>query len=226
MSKPTLAQLVQVNPCVHALLLACARNHPHDRYTDADHVAALLQAEGQAFPPSVITGSFLEMARCGLGKPFTTDLLEHGFHWAVLPLVALEFLRTGTSPVGDSALAADIAVPQRGDPVAHSLPVHRFRLRTDCTVRLDLPEDLTDAEASRIGEFLASLVCQKKKLWSDIDDDLPEDDFGNEDLDDDEDAMTEKEAQAMLDGDWIVDDLGHPEGLPEPVAGRPAAVTL
>ena len=27
------------------------------------------------------------------------------------------------------------------------LPVHRYRLRPDCTVRLDLPDDLTKGEA-------------------------------------------------------------------------------
>jgi hypothetical protein len=51
-----------------------------------------------------------------------------------------------------STTAADNSTPAR------SLPVHSFRLRPDCTLKLDLPDDLTRAEVRRLHLFLKSVV--------------------------------------------------------------------
>lgn len=41
---------------------------------------------------------------------------------------------------------------------AQSLPVHGFRLRSNCTLKLELPDDLTRAEVKRLHLFLKSVV--------------------------------------------------------------------
>lgn len=64
------------------------------------------------------------------------------------------------------------------------LPVHRYRLRPDCTVRLDLPDDLTKREAKRLALFVCSLVREPEwpyPVKCDDDDDFPDDE--HEDLD-------------------------------------------
>ena len=223
MSQTTLAQLVKVNPCAHALILAYARNHPHDRYTDVDHAQALLQAEGQAYPRNTITASFCDMELCGLGRAFF-QMGQHGagrgFHWAVLPLVALEALRTGTLPRLETAPADESLDPEANDETPHSLPVHRFRLRPDNTVRLDLPDDLTSEEARRLAIFIKSLVREDGWPYATCDDDLAgnDDDDGDDIEDFDDDELDVKEVQTCLDDCNIVDEFGD---LDEPSAPGP-----
>ncbi len=67
------------------------------------------------------------------------------------------------------------------------LPVYRYRLRPNCTVRLDLPDDLSKREAKRLALFVRSLV--RYPDWpcpgvNEDDDDFADDE--HEDLDADE----------------------------------------
>lgn len=204
MSQITLAQLVQANPCAHALILAYAHNHPLARYSDADDAHALLQSQGQPYPQSVVRGAFRDMTRCGLGQSFCVNETrgdDSGFRWSALPMVVLEALRTGTALPLDATPATDVFKPEPGDEIARTLPVHRFPLRPDCTVRLDLPGDLTRKEAKRLGMFLLSL---SDNLWPFpvSGDDL--DDGEHEEMDADE---IEAEMDCWLDGGVPVDDL-------------------
>ncbi len=64
------------------------------------------------------------------------------------------------------------------------LPVHRYRLRPDCTVRLDLPDDLTKGEAKRLALFVRSLVREPEWPYP-VKGDNPSDDFSAHGDDDD-----------------------------------------
>lgn len=224
MSQKTPAQLMQVNPCAHALVLAYARNHPHDRYTDVAHAQALLQSEGQAFPRSTIAASFSAMELCGLGHAF--PLMDEpgegkGFQWAVLPGVVMEALRTGVLPDPESAPANNLVELKTYDEIPHSLPVHRFRLRPDCTVCLNLPDDLTTNEANRLSMFLQSLVREDGWPYATRRDFAAGDD-GDDFNEVDEDELDEAEVQAFLDGSDIVDEFGDPVDTSAPEAVRPS----
>lgn len=84
-----------------------------------------------------------------------------------------------------------------GLPEIKVIPTHIFRLRPDCTLRLELPDDLTRAEVKRLHFFLKSVTGvdgeldwpfsmrgKKKVVMNDDSDDL--DDFIDEDEDEDE----------------------------------------
>lgn len=91
------------------------------------------------------------------------------------------------------------------------LPVHHYRLRPDCTVRLDLPADLTRHETRRLAMLLASLVLEE--VWPDITSDDGEfDDFDEKD----DDELDLNEVKAYFDSRGIVDDLCDPvEEVPD-----------
>ncbi len=57
-----------------------------------------------------------------------------------------------------------------------ALPVHRYRLRPDCTVRLDLPDDLTKREAKRLALFVRSLVREPEWPYP-VNGDNPSEDY-------------------------------------------------
>ena len=66
-----------------------------------------------------------------------------------------------------------------------TLPVHSYRLRPDCIVRLDLPDDLTKREAKRLALFVRSLV-QVPKWPYPVSGDDPSDDLADLSHDDDD----------------------------------------
>ena len=72
------------------------------------------------------------------------------------------------------------------------LPVHRYRLRSDCTVRLDLPDDLSKREAKRLGLFVRSLVHAPEWPFL-VKGDEPSDDLDHLGADDDDFASDEHE---------------------------------
>lgn len=85
-----------------------------------------------------------------------------------------------------------------------TLPVHRYRLRPDCTVRLDLPDDLTRREAKRLALFVKSLVRQADWPYpvagDAIDDDFSSLDETDDDFPEDEDNdLDDKEIAAFFD---------------------------
>lgn len=85
-----------------------------------------------------------------------------------------------------------------------TLPVHSYRLRPDCIVRLDLPDDLTKREAKRLALFVRSLVREPEWPYPAAGDDSS-DDFANlgdddEDFADDEhEDLDANEVKAFLD---------------------------
>lgn len=98
-----------------------------------------------------------------------------------------------------------------------ALPLHRYRLRPDCTVRMNLPDDLTRGEAKRLAMFLSSLVRSDEWPYPVSGDHLEDDDFP----DDEDDVLDEKQIQAFLDGVDMADELTDPDDKPVPAPKPP-----
>lgn len=96
---------------------------------------------------------------------------------------------------------------------AQTLPVHSFRLRPDCTLQLQLPDDLTRREVKRLHLFLKSVVGIDGSAHA-IDADWPyavaneDEDFDLQETDelfaDDEDLIVDEDFLTDMEDDKTV----------------------
>jgi hypothetical protein len=118
-----------------------------------------LHAEGEEYDEDEVVEGLKQIANAGLGLMHWDDEAEQFYlAWTQLPSVALEILRTGQSlstvspnleSTGDSQSMAFRTEP---------LQKYRFKLRQDCSVGLELPDNLSNLEARKIYKFLKALA--------------------------------------------------------------------
>jgi hypothetical protein len=183
--KTSLATLVRENSCVFALIGSMARKYPRARMMSARRAKEVLQADGEYFPKDQIQECLRKMAdqRLGIFR-WSADADDFVFVWAVLPVMALELMRTGQDVPDELAHFAPAGNDDFEIDGSDPLPVHQFQLRSDCTIHFGLPDDLTMGEVKKIQLFLKALAtdAQYGNRWPFAhatskagDDDFPED---------------------------------------------------
>lgn len=160
-----LTALVRTNPCASALICALGRNYPRCRNVSASRALVILQSEGENFQNDQVIEALRIMAQAGLGiLRWNADAEEFLFAWSLLPATVREMVRTGQSldggcadffPAGDEGFNIEIAEP---------MLKHRFQLRNDLTIGLELTDNLTKREARKIYKFLRA-VAFKVPAW-------------------------------------------------------------
>ena len=91
---------------------------------------------------------------------------------------------------------------------AQAVPTHSYRLRPDCTLRLELPDDLTRAEVKRLNLFLKSVVGIDGRATSinEVEPDVTDEAVGNFGFDDDDEFKDEGDEFVEDDDDEFLSD--------------------
>jgi hypothetical protein len=143
-------------PANKAALDYFAARQKNSAKTTVDRLLAALRQEGHDVPRADIIELFkaLEEAKCGA---FVVGRKGHPtrFEWSA-SLVSVG--RAATGEVGEIEALSEAEEEELEDDAASAeLISHRFVLRPDFEVQLQLPSDLTAVEASRLSEFVRTL---------------------------------------------------------------------
>ena len=187
-----ITSLSRGNPCAFALIGIMGRTYPRVRYMSLAWAKNLLQVDGEDFSEAQVLECLNAMAAHHLGT-LRHDLdNDPGFVWAVLPAMAYELIRTGKPCTADLPLFMPTEVDADLDMCfMDAMPVHKFQLRSNCTITLELPYDLTKTEVRKIQLFLKALAHQESEP-----DEWP---FHAVDDDDDDDDGDGGDADTILD---------------------------
>lgn len=180
-----ITSLSRDNPCAFALIGIMGRTYPRVRFMSLAWAKTLLQADGENFSEAQVLDCLNQMAAHNLGT-LRHDLdNDPGFVWAVLPAMAYELIRTGKPCTADLPLFTPTAADADLDMCfMDAMPVHKFQLRSNCTITLELPSDLTKSEVRKIQFFLKALA------YDELEDDESELDEWPFPTGDDDDADT------------------------------------
>ena len=147
----SLSALVRTYPCACSLIEVVARNYPRCRALSATRAQLILESVGENYSMNQIATSLQKMAEAGLGKArWNSEAEEFTFEWSYLPAAAGEMIRTGQSIDMENSNAQDPEEDGPGTGINDPMQHHRFLLRSDCTIGLDLPENLSKIEALKI----------------------------------------------------------------------------
>ncbi len=152
-----LKELYRRNPTARLMLEDFARRGRNRAQTTVDSLVFRLTMENPRVNRSDILGVFHELEKIGCGN-FIVGRKGHPsrFQWAV-----------GLSSVGKTAIGEEVALEpvseeERGRIVREAeLETYVFPLRLNLKVKVDLPIDLSSAEASRLAEFIKTLPLDR-----------------------------------------------------------------
>ena len=117
--------------------------------------------------------------------------------------------RTGSLKDTHTMTAVQTIAEAADDSItAQAVPTHSYRLRPDCTLRLELPDDLTRAEVKRLNLFLKSVVGIDGRATSinEVEPDVTDEAVGNFGFDDDDEFKDEGDELAEDDADEFLSD--------------------
>lgn len=196
-----ITSLSRDNPCAFALIGIMGRTYPRVRYMSLEWAKSLLQADGENFSEAQVLECLNHMAAHHLGALRHDWDNDPGFVWAVLPAMAYELIRTGKPCTPDLPLFTPTAADTDLDMCfTDAMPVHKFQLRSNCTITLELPNDLTKTEVRKIQLFLKALAHEELDFddWS-----FPpvDDDDADASLDEDDEANKEPFLQPLTSFD-------------------------
>jgi hypothetical protein len=124
--------------------------------TTVDRLQTALRQDGQDVARSDIIDLFKALGEAGCGH-FVVGRKGHPsrFEWLV------SLIDVGRSAAGEAVKVEAITESERADSInddsAVELIEHRYRLRADVDLRIELPLNLTAAEASRVADFVRTL---------------------------------------------------------------------
>jgi hypothetical protein len=193
----TLSTLVRDNPCAYALIGAVARKYPSNRAISAWEAKVVMQAERETYTEDEAAQCMRVMETHGLGYVRQdAGNGDFGFVWALLPIIAYELIRAGQPAIPDGFVRFTIAEGDV-DEWPGMLTVHKFQLRSNCAVTLELPSDLTYQDVKKLKRVLKALAADDSDDSNDgpawdfpttsdhVEDDFPEvdgDKIGTEDI--------------------------------------------
>jgi hypothetical protein len=205
----TLSTLIRDNPCAFALIGAVARKYPSSRAISAWEAKVAMQAEEETYTEDQVSQCMRAMETHELGY-LRQDAGngDFGFVWSVLPIIAYELLRTGQPAIPHGFVRIKIDDGDV-DEWPTMLAVHKFQLRPNCAVTLELPGNLTRKEVKKINQFLKALVqddfddSDDGSAWDDpnifnrAEDDFPDFDSSDDDVDVLADSPLDSEVDAL-----------------------------
>jgi hypothetical protein len=211
----TLSTLVRDNPCAYALIGAVARKYPSNRAISAWEAKVVMQTERETYTEDEAAQCMRAMEAHGLGYVRQdAGNGDFGFVWALLPIITYELIRTGQPaiPVGFVRFKIDEGDV---DEWPSMLTVHKFQLRSNCAVTLELPSDLTIQEVKKLNRFLKALAQDDSDDSNDghawdfpTTSDQVEDDFPDEDDAEDNGAedLTDSSSDSEVDASEVEED--------------------
>jgi hypothetical protein len=153
MNAPKLASAYSQNKAVKAICEHMAARERNQNETKLERVLRLLTLEGSDFKKTEVIAAFrqLEDAECGRYVEGRRGWSSR-FVWEVKSLLVADAAKGKSSSIQDAS-----SDPRSPDSSDDDLIEHVFVLRPDLPVTLDLPEDLTAAEAERLAAFVKAL---------------------------------------------------------------------
>ena len=151
MDETRLISLGRKSPVARLILGHFASRQRNSTQTTVDGLRAALLREGREVSRNDVVSTFKELAEAGCGT-FVVGRKGHPtrFEW----VVALS--RAGSVAVAKATTANDqIAEPEQSN--SRMTLDHQYILRQDFTVKLSLPLDLSETEASRLADFIRTI---------------------------------------------------------------------
>ena len=154
----TLLTLVRDTPCAYALIGSVTRKYPNNRAISAWAAKVVMQAERETYTEDEVRLCMHAMQAHGLGYVRQdAGNGDFGFVWTILPIIAYELIRTGQPAIPDGFVRLMIDESDV-DEWPNLLTIHKFQLRPNCAITLELPNDLTIQEVRKIKRFLKALA--------------------------------------------------------------------
>jgi hypothetical protein len=153
-----LRQAYAKSPVLKAILDYSADRKKNSSEISADRIEALLGRENPFVDRRNVIQAFKELADLGLGefivgrRKFPTR-----FKWRVQMVEAGRSARGEGNAVPLLEASEAVAEEQIVDRPRGLTVRHRFNLRPDYAVDIELPQDFTEREASRLAEFIRTL---------------------------------------------------------------------
>ncbi|HYI07493.1 MAG TPA: hypothetical protein VEK57_00355 [Thermoanaerobaculia bacterium] len=149
-----LRQLYVSNRCAKAILDDLA-SREDEAVTTVERVREALAGAGTSCSRREVIAVFKKLQQIGAGF-FIVG--RRSLPSRFVPIESLSLAEIGRAARGNSAPGRDRAPgPGAADLQAAGVISHRFVLRPDFLLTVELPSDLTRAEATRIAEFIRSL---------------------------------------------------------------------
>ena len=151
MNDQRLASLQRKSPVSKLIFEHLAARQRNRKETTVDGLISALQRDGTEVSRNEVVAIFKELQDAECGK-FLVGRKGHQsrFEWKV-PLSKVG----GIAPAFDASPGEEERKPLVETPA--STLYHQYILRQDFTVKLSLPADLTDAEASRLADFIRTI---------------------------------------------------------------------
>ena len=124
--------------------------------TTIDRIHSNLVNEGQKVYRGDVIQVFRKLEDCGCGS-FTVGRKgwKSRFEWDV------QMVGVGRAAAGETVQVEEVSQEEKGEEnEGNSLFKHTFRLRSDQSVTVELPVDLTAQEAARMARFIETLPFQ------------------------------------------------------------------
>jgi hypothetical protein len=150
-----LKSLYQNNPAAQLILDQAARRQRNQTETKVDRIVALLAAGGHEISRGDIIDAFRSLEELGAGQ-FVTG--RRG--WPSRFVWSVGMVSVGKAAAGEPQEIESIPDESFEEQTASGMLVHSFYLRVDAPVIIELPIDLTKAEAERLGNFVRTLPIE------------------------------------------------------------------
>lgn len=119
----------------------------------------LLLSEGELFPLGQIRECLRQMEQHHLGVfRRSTNLVDDVFAWSFMPAEALQMLRSGVCVAVQSAPYSGVGENAKDIDAIDPVPVHTVRLRPNCIVHMELPDDLSSSDVRKLHHMLKVLA--------------------------------------------------------------------
>jgi len=153
-----LESIYSEDDAVRAICDHMAERSRNQNETKLRRIRYLLRKEGNEFPKSDLIAAFRKLAEAQCG---TYVEGRHGwpsrFVWHVKSMLVADAAQglVSNDSIEDSEIDDD------ADELDSGLIEHSFVLRPDLTISIELPEDLTPRESSRLSLFMESLAFEE-----------------------------------------------------------------
>jgi hypothetical protein len=145
-----LRELYEKNAAARALLDELAGRERNWRETSVDRLVAIFETKGDPLPRKEVIAVLKELEKIGSGSFLIGRRGKRSrFVWTD------DLMSVGQAARGEADETEAAAGEDEG--AIAQLVTHYYQLRPDLQIRLELPEELTDKEAQRLGDFIKTL---------------------------------------------------------------------
>jgi len=152
-----LKELYQHNATARIILDQAARRRRNQTETKVDRILSLLKEEGHEISRGDIIDAFRSLEDLAAGQ-FVTG--RRG--WPSRFVWSVGMVSVGKAAAGEPQDIEQIPAEEMEEPASADMLAHPFNLRMDLQVTLELPADLSRAEADRLANFVRTLPIESE----------------------------------------------------------------